>query len=240
MFIRNLLTLVVSILLPVEVFPQEIFRSDYIGLAVPQHYPGEFEYYDSTLRTLIVKSNSEVKHDNTLLPSFPNVVSNVTVYSVDDEGGLELFGAGISVANSTYEVFYDFTQTQTITELADNGSTKSALIGVGVRMVAKVRTKKKGFSLTSPFGLTANSKKIKGSLEVRVIGIGSQKINDLIPTTTDLSAASISVALQAVASIKSHIYDEETVVIPQYIAYNLVDRTEVSGSPSRTSVEKSN
>ncbi len=132
-----------------------------------------------------------------------------------------------------YEVFYDFTQTQTIIELQDGKPVKSALIGIGVRMVAKVRTKKKGINLTNPFSLSANAKKIQGSLEVRVIGIGSKKINDLIPTTTDLSTASISVALQSVASIKSHIYDTETIVIPQYIAYSKLTESESTTSVQR-------
>ncbi len=80
---------------------QDVFRSDFIGLTIPQHYSGQFEYYDSSTRQLVVKENSEVKHDHTLLASFPNIVSSVTVYQVDKDGGLKIFGAGISASDAT-------------------------------------------------------------------------------------------------------------------------------------------
>ena len=91
-------------------------------------------------------------------------------------------------------------------------------------MVAKIKTKKVGINLSSPFDLVANFEKIEGSLEVRVSGIGSQKINNLIPTTSDLSPSSISSALQSVATIKSHIYDTETIITPQILAYSIRDK----------------
>ncbi|MEM6765224.1 MAG: hypothetical protein AAF655_09870 [Bacteroidota bacterium] len=56
-------------------------------------------------------------------------------------------------------------------------------------------------------------------MEVRVIGINSQKISELIPTTADLSPSSISNALQAVASIKSHMHDKDVIIYPHIIAY---------------------
>jgi len=139
----------------------------------------------------------------------------------------KIAGVGISAKGQNYQVIYDFSQTQTLSwndRVADLGP-NAALIGVGVRIVAKIKTKKGGINLASPFSLVANAEKVEGSLEVRVIGIVSQKINELIPTTTDLSAASITIALQSVATIKSHIYDGTSVIVPQYIAYNKSDKT---------------
>jgi len=218
---KTIYSLTLSLLFFSTTFCQQIFTTDYTALTVPQHYEGQIWHIKSDKTQEIVDVKT-LPNDKTLLSSFPNVVSNVTVYQVSQEGDLTVFGVGISGKNENYIVIYDFSQTQTLI-WDDNGTPESALVGVGVRMVAKVKTKKAGINLTSPFSLTANLKKIEGSLEVRVSGISSQKINSLIPTTTDLSPSSISVALQAVATIKSHIYDNDTIITPQYLAHNRRD-----------------
>lgn len=201
----------------------EVFTSDYIALTVPQHFYGQITFINDSLKQE-VRDLSSLKNDRSLLRSFPNIVSNVTVYEVEQNGDLKVLGVGISAKNKVYEVIYDYSQTQTLI-WGEGDDAESVLVGVGVRMVAKVKTKKAGINLSSPFSLTADTKKIEGSLEVRVTGISSSQINGLIPTTTDLSSSSISVALQAVATIKSHIHDEETIIVPQYLAYNKVDST---------------
>ncbi|WP_440066283.1 hypothetical protein [Tenacibaculum discolor] len=198
------------------------FTSDYTALTTPQQYDGQI-YYVENDKTVSVKDIRDLTHDKTLLNSFSNIVSNVTVYQMNAKGELSVLGVGISGKNETYQVIYDFSQTQTL--ISDSESNyESILVGVGVRMVAKIKTKKAGINLASPFSLVADIEKIEGSLEVRVSGIGSQKINSLIPTTSDLSPASISNALQAVATIKSHIYDTETIINPQILAYSMRDQ----------------
>lgn len=197
------------------------FTSDYTALTTPQQYDGEI-YYVENDKTISIKDIRDLTHDNTLLNSFTNLVSNVTVYEMNAVGELSILGVGISGKNKTYQVIYDFSQTQTLISDSDSNY-ESILVGVGVRMVAKIKTKKAGINLSSPFSLVADIEKIEGSLEVRVSGIGSQKINDLIPTTSDLSPASISNALQSVATIKSHIYDTETIINPQILAYSIRD-----------------
>ena len=176
------------------------FTSDYVALTTPQQYDGEIYYVESD-KTISIKDIRDLTHDKTLLNSFTNLVSNVTVYEMNVGGELSILGVGISAKNETYQVIYDFSQTQTLISDSDSNY-ESILVGVGVRMVAKIKTKKAGINLSSPFSLVADIKKIEGSLEVRVSGIGSQKINGLIPTTSDLSPASISNALKAVATIK--------------------------------------
>jgi hypothetical protein len=204
-------------------YAQEVFTTDYVALTVPQHYSGQIWYINSSNKQEI-KEMKDLVNDKTLLKSFPNIVSNVTVYEVTAEGELKFTGIGVSAKNKTYQVIYDFTQSQTRIWTSSDGKPCSSLIGIGVRMIAKVKTKKAGINLTSPFGLTANIDKIEGSLEVRVTGISSETINGIIPTTTDLSPSSISVALQAVATIKSHIYDSDVTITPQYLAYNVRDK----------------
>lgn len=221
---KNFYLFLLTIFSSLSANAQVFFTSDYIALTVPQHYDGTIWYINNDTIPE-VKQVSAIKNNSELLRSFPNSVSNVTVYKVASNGELKFAGIGISGKNEVYQVIYDFSQTQTVVWDNDNGVEESVLVGVGVRMVAKVKTKKAGINLSSPFSLVANTEKVEGSLEVRVTGISSRKINELIPTTTDLSPSSISVALQAVATIKSHIHDKETIITPQYLAYNKIDKT---------------
>jgi len=198
------------------------FKSkDFISLSVPANFQGQMKYLDATDKVTQLWV-SDVKHDASLLHSFPNVVSSVTLFEVDKGGSLSLLGNNFSARNTTYVVIYDFTQTQTL-QLSDDKVVYFALIGVSVRMVARIKTKTAGINLTNLFGLgiAANSKKVTGTLEVRTNGICSQKINGIIPVTSDLSPASIENALQAVATIKSHIYDPDTKITPQFLAFSL-------------------
>jgi hypothetical protein len=196
-------------------FLKDFSTSTLVSLPVPQHFDGDINYLDKT-GIIANKSVTAIKHDNTILPSFPNSVSSVTAYKIEDDGSLNYMGNAVSEKNSEYEVIYDYTLTQSI--LVDDSS--FALVGVSVRMVAKVKTKVSGINLASieGLGVAVDHKKVSGSLEVRVNGISSERINAQIPVTTDLSPASISNALQSVAIIKSHIYDDETKITPLFLA----------------------
>lgn len=224
---RKVLLFTLSLVPAIAAFSQSVTNlvaTNFISLTVPQDYQGELNYLDSN-NLVVRKKAGEVPHDITYLASFPNLVSSVTLYQVDKGGTLTLTGNSLSDKNSTYIVIYDYTQTQTI-HVNDTVIRLNcyALIGISVRMVARVNTKTAGINLANLFGLgiAANSNKLTGSLEVRVNGVNSQQINSVIPVTTDLSPASISNALQSVATIKSHLYDASTKVTPQFLAFSLI------------------
>jgi len=184
--------------------------TNFISLTVPVNFLRQFKYLD-TANTVQERSVFSVPHDASILGSFPNVVSSVTVYQVENDGGLTILGNNLSARSSTYEVIYDFVQTQTLQLLDSNDSSRSvyfALIGVSVRMVARIKARSAGINLTSLSSLGIAN------------GIGSQKINALIPVTSDLSSTSIENALQSVATIKSHIYDGDTKITPQFLAFS--------------------
>lgn len=203
---------------------QSLFSTNFVSLTVPQDYQGEISYLNAT-NTIEKKKVGQIIHDYTLLGSFPNLVSSVTMYQVDENGSLSLLGNSLTVKNSTYLVIYDYAQTQTI-HLKDSAEKLNyfALVGVSVRMVARINSKSAGINLTDIFslGAAASRSKVSGSLEVRVNGVNSQQINSVIPVTTDLSPSSISNALQAVATIKSHLYDSSTKITPQFLAFNAI------------------
>lgn len=204
----------------------DITSTNFVSLTVPIAYEGEISYLNA--QDLIEKKNvAAVKHDNSILGSFPNLVSSVTVYQVDANGSLSLLGSGLSAKNATYIVIYDYAQTQTIqVKDPEAGTAYYALVGVSVRMIARVTTKSRGINLAAPNGLAlaASRNKVTGSLEVRANGISSQQINGIIPVTSDLSQSSIANALQAVATIKSHIFDTGTKITPQFLAFSVVGK----------------
>lgn len=212
---------------------KDLLTTNFVSLTVPIDYQGGIKYLND--KDIIEdKLSGEVKHDKTYLASFPNLVSSVTTYEADKNGGLTLLGNSLSTKNTSYVVIYDYAQTQTI-KLEDNeNNSYYGLVGISVRMVARIKTKTSGINLSDIYGLgvSASNKKVQGSLEVRANGINSLQINSLIPVTADISPSSIANALQAVATIKSHIYDIETKITPQFLAFNVVvdkEKNEKSG-----------
>jgi hypothetical protein len=197
--------------------------TDLISIAVPTLYEDSIKYVDTISRTKSLRNVDSVPNDNSLLASLSDLVSSVTVYETNQGGSISLMGNTASLKNKTYKVIYDFSQTQTIQK-----DTLKLSVGIAVRMIAEVTTNKSGIDLTDIFsiGLNAENEKLSGSLTVRSIGISSQKVNQSIPTTTDLSPSSIATALQTIATIKSSIYDEETVITPYVIGFSVGVRTD--------------
>lgn len=202
----------------------DFFTTEYTSLTVPQIFNGKLNFIDSAALTTNQIDVNALKHNNSLLPSLPLVISAVTIYQSSVSGSLTLTTNSISAKDENYVVIYDFTQTQQISlpPQAD-GSVVSGLIGISVRMTAKIHTKKKGINLSNLFGIgiSASQDKLVGSLEVKAFGMSSQKINELIPVPTDLSTGTIQNALSAVATIKSHIYDTDTRITPLWLAFTV-------------------
>lgn len=194
--------------------------TNYISLPVPIDYKGKVKYIDSS-KVASVQNILELKHDTSLLNSFNNLVSNVTIYKEDETGGLTLYGSSLSGKKETYVVIYDFMQSQSIFLNKADKSKYYALVGVSTRLVVNVTTKKKSINLANLFGLgiSAEKNKLAGKLEVKINGISSEKINSVIPVTSDLSTTSIANALQAIATIKVLVYDSKTVISPQILAF---------------------
>lgn len=205
-------------------FDHKLYTSNYIALTVPTIYTDTIKYFDTSDQKLKTKKVTDVKLDNSLLHSFTDISSSVTMYESNREGTLTLLGNKATLKNSKYVVIYDFTQTQTITP---HGDSIKKSIGIAVRMIAEVKIKKKGIDISDVFklGIYAKDDNIEGVLAVRSIGISSQKVNQAIPTPTDLSPASIATALQSVATIKSHIYDNETKIAPHLIGISIPAKT---------------
>lgn len=197
----------------------EIYSTDLISLTVPTIYNDDIYYLNSN--DLICKVDVDtIPHDSTLLGSLSKIDSSVSIYKKNESGSISFIGNSASLEKGTYIVIYDYIQSQAF--VPNDGSDQAKkIIGICVRMTAEVTSEKNGIDLSDIFkiGINSKSEKVSGSLSVKSIGINSRKINQIIPVTSDLSPASISTALQAVATIKSHIYDSETKITPYFLGF---------------------
>lgn len=204
---------------------KDFSTTNFVAVTLPLNYEDTFTYHGAD-DMVTKKKVSEVKHDASILSSFPNLCSTVTIFHENKDGSLSLFGNSLAAKNDTYIVIYDFALSQTL-QIPINGDNSKTVyfaeIGVSVRMMAKVVTKTRGIDLSNFFKLAiaASKSQVSGKLQVKVNGIASQTIASLIPVTSDLSPSSIENALQSVAAIKSHLYDSTTKITPQFLAFGV-------------------
>ena len=60
-----------------------LLTTNFVSLAIPQDYQGLISYLDFN-NFIVQRKVTDVKHDNSILSSFPNLVSSVTLYQVDE------------------------------------------------------------------------------------------------------------------------------------------------------------
>jgi hypothetical protein len=209
-------------------FSAQVTKANFVSLTVPFSYRGRFPYLN-TVDTIEIRQVNGLRHDHSLLNSLPNQASSVTVIDLSAEVGFKYLTVGLSSKNSSYTVIYDYIKYVSMTIFNNNSDNKdndtaqyTALVGVGVRMVAKVKTLKSGLKITDLFqlGIEASKSNVIGSLEVQAFGLTSDRISSIIPVTSNLSPTSIENALQAVATIKSLMHESTTKVTPQVIAFS--------------------
>jgi uncharacterized protein YbcV (DUF1398 family) len=179
---------------------------------------------------------SDIPNKN-IVDLLPNETVEIQISEITKQGGLSLKGAAaISAKNTSYQVTMDYVKFVTVNvvdtlSFGNNNSTLENLsifsyarVGVGLRVVASIQTKKKGINLGDLFaiGFAASKDEVSGSLSVNIIGIESQEITSLLPMPSEISSSSIQNAMQALATIKSKIYDGEVEIRPQIISIRSV------------------
>lgn len=161
---------------------------------------------------------------NELLPNFSALVAT---YKRETSGGLTYTVASVSAAKTSYKVILDYVKYREEPILdANNDYICQGRVGVGIRMIAEVVTKKANINLGSlaAIGFAAKNDDLAGTLYVDVIGLSSKEINSLVPMSSVIDETSIQTALQALASIKSKIFDAETKLAPHILAVNLEEK----------------
>jgi len=94
-------------------------------------------------------------------------------------------------------------------------------IGVGLRIRAEFKALQSGLNISGlpALAIAASFNGISGRLTVQTLGITGQEVTGLLPLLSDISVASIQNAVQAVAAIKSKIYETSTTVYPKIVGF---------------------
>lgn len=142
--------------------------------------------------------------------------AQVTIESLDNDGSARYGSIFISNENKNYKVTLDYMNYRSFT-----AGKNLYLAGVGLRMTAYLHTNKAGITLGDPasIGFAANSDWLKGTLSLDIIGINSENISNILPLPSEINQNTIQNAMQAFATIKSKIHDEETRLTPHIFSY---------------------
>jgi hypothetical protein len=160
--------------------------------------------------------------DSAIRDLLPNQSAQIAMRTNDLTGKVNYLTASITGQVGTYEVIMDYMKYRIEDVYAQNEVVGSGRIGIGLRVNAKVITNKANLNLSSltNLGLEASNNHLTGLLSIDIIGIDSKDITNYIPLTAKLDETSIQSALQAIATIKSKIWDKNVKITPQLIAIN--------------------
>jgi hypothetical protein len=160
--------------------------------------------------------------DSTIRDLLPNQSAQIAMRTNDLTGKVNYLTASVTDKAGSYEVIMDFMKYR-IEDVYDKYEVAgSGRIGIGLRVKAKVITYKANLNLSSlaNLGVEASNNHLTGLLSIDIIGIDSKDITNYIPLTAKLDETSIQNALQAIATIKSKIWDANVKITPQLIAIN--------------------
>lgn len=145
----------------------------------------------------------------------------VSIGQVNSEGGISYLPVTVSTKNSSYKVTMDYMKFATLAEVRTDGSFIGfRRVGVGLRLITLLTANESGINIgdLSSIGLAAKQGTIKGTMMIEVVGIKSREVTTLLPLPSEINQTTIQNAMQALATIKSKIYDEDTELFPQVMA----------------------
>jgi hypothetical protein len=185
-------------------------------------------FYEKTNNQPPCQSSGQMKevywaeiNDTDIRGLLPLQSAEVSVSKSDISGKVSYLAAAVSGEAGSYTVVMDYMKYRVEDVVDDdNEYIGSARIGVGLRIKAVVVTEKVNVDFGSllAIGLEAKQGSLKGGISVDVIGIDSESVTNLIPLTSEIDQTSIQSALQALASIKTKIYDDKTKLTPHLVA----------------------
>ncbi len=169
---------------------------------------------------LIEKEIKLLKPDE-ILGFLNNETVIVAIGQVMAEGGITYLPVTFSTRNSSYKVTMDYMKYATLGQKDENGEFIGfKRVGVGLRLISLITTMEAGINIgdLSSIGLAAKTGKLSGTMMIEVVGIKSKDVTTLLPLPSEINQTSIQNAMQALAAIKSKIYDEDTKLYPQVMA----------------------
>ena len=214
----------------------EVFMSKGMETEMAKGSPEKFHQYQPidplTAETVSIYDKTENQMKKVLWASLsdsnqvkyllPLQSAEVFVSKIDAYGKVSYLTASVSGKKGIYVVIMDYMKYR-VEDAIDQGTGDflgSAKVGVGLRIKAVVETTEAGLTLGSLYaiGVEARRGTLRGGISVDVIGIDSPDVTNLIPLTSEIDQTSIQSALQALASIKTKISDDKTMLTPHVMA----------------------
>ncbi|MBC8082478.1 MAG: hypothetical protein H7Z21_04645 [Hymenobacter sp.] len=160
----------------------------------------------------------------------------VSVGEFEGEGEMKFGPAGFTVSGRSYKVTMDYMKFATLAEERKQTVNRGGQVlspslilgykrvGVGLRIIAYVTALESGINLGDLFalGIAARERKVSGTLILEVIGIKSGDVTASLPLPSEINQTTIQGAMQAMATIKSKIYEEKTGLYPQVMAVKVM------------------
>lgn len=191
----------------------------------------DFEPIDPTEYTKNVEIvlNGDLKSKNIKLLTKDETLSflnneTVLVYIGQEsiEGGFSYLPVTVSSKGATYKIIMDYMKFATLAEYdeIDNKLLGFSRVGVGLRLSSQITTKEAGINIGDllSIGIAVKAGKVTGRLSIEVIGIKSKEVTTLLPFPSEINQTTIQNAMQALATIKSKVYDDDTKLYPQVMA----------------------
>jgi len=170
--------------------------------------------------SLIVSKDIKLLNREETLGFLNNETVLVAVGEINREGDINYLPITFSKKNTSYRITMDYMKYATLAQISENQFIGSKRVGVGLRLISLITTAEAGINISDLYsiGLAAKEGKLSGTLIIEVIGIKSKEVTSLIPLPSEINQTTIQNAMQALATIKSKIYDEETSLYPQVMA----------------------
>ncbi|MHC1774927.1 MAG: hypothetical protein AB9834_05880 [Lentimicrobium sp.] len=169
---------------------------------------------------IVWKYPLKLKKDE-ILGFLANETVLVSVGQFSGEGSLGYGPASFSIKGSSYKITMDYMKFATLREKDLEGLLVGyKRVGVGLRIIANVTAMESGVNLGDLFaiGLAAKANKLSGTLMLEIIGIKSKDVTAVLPLPSEINQSTIQSAMQAMATIKSKIYEDGTELYPQVMA----------------------
>lgn len=149
--------------------------------------------------------------------------SKTVINRVEADGSLTLVPVGVSLEKKSYRLIYNNFITKDYPCSPKDPEAGSLLVGVGLRITADINTKSGGLKVPL-ISLAANAKKVKGSIEGRIVGLAtSQTLSQVVGAGSKVvTFESLVEATNAYAVANAVLENKNLVAVPQVVGF--VDR----------------
>lgn len=180
----------------------------------------EITFYDRDTGVNVTKNWGALKHEEKIR-LLSNTTDEVTINAFDSEAKVSVLGLGsTTAAKGRYKVVMDFTS-YIVEDVLNKKDKKfaNAKVGVGLRVVADVTTKKANVDLNGLPALSAAVKanKISGTMTITNIGIVPKNDSGTMISTVTINEDTVLNTMAMLAVLRSKMKDESTYLDPQVI-----------------------